>query len=145
MQKPRKIIIKGVFGETKTYHGMARSKFREISEVEIQFLLTAIALNLKRIIKILRIKEIESRLHGKILKIIQIANIIFRKFTLKHTILVSKATDLKCYILWADNIHSKILNPIGLAPNIHMLSPSLILHFLNNDKKLIEAPLKKLV
>ena len=55
MQKLRGTIIEGVFEQAKTYHGMARSKFRGISKVEIQFLLTATALNLEKMIKILSI------------------------------------------------------------------------------------------
>jgi len=89
MQKLRGTIIEGIFGQAKTYHGMARSKFRGISKVEIQFLLTATALNLKKMIKILSIKDIKSRLPGKVLEIIQTAKNILRKLTFKNAILVS--------------------------------------------------------
>ncbi len=40
-----------MFGQAKVYHGMARSKFRGLIKVEIQFLMTATALNLKKMIK----------------------------------------------------------------------------------------------
>lgn len=89
MQKLRKTIIEGIFGQAKTYHGMARSKFRGISKVEIQFLLTATALNLKKMIKILGIKDIKSRLSREAFGIIQTVKNIFRKLTLEYVILVS--------------------------------------------------------
>lgn len=89
MQKLRGTIIEGIFGQAKAYHGMARSKFRGISKVEIQFLLTATALNLKKMIKILNIKDLKSRLSKKVFGIIQTVKNIFRKLTLGYAILVS--------------------------------------------------------
>jgi len=89
MQKLRKTVIEGIFGQAKAYHGMARSKFRGISKVEIQFLFTATALNLKKMIKILSIKDLKSRLSGEAFKIIQNMKNIFRKFTFEYEILVS--------------------------------------------------------
>ncbi len=38
-------------GEAKNYHGMARAKFRGLAKVEMQFLMTASALNLKKMVK----------------------------------------------------------------------------------------------
>ena len=62
MQKLRSTVIEGVFGQAKTYYGMARSKFRGILKIEIQFLLTATVLNLKKMVKMLDMKNIKSRL-----------------------------------------------------------------------------------
>ena len=39
-------------GQAKEYHSMDKAKLRGISKVEIQFLLTATAINLKKIVKI---------------------------------------------------------------------------------------------
>ena len=89
MQKLRKTVIEGIFGQAKTYHGMARSKFRGISKVEIQFLLTATALNLKKMIKILSINDMKTRLLMEVFGIIQIGKNIFRKLTFEYAILVS--------------------------------------------------------
>ena len=38
-------------GEAKNYHGMARARFRGLAKVEMQFLMTASALNLKKMVK----------------------------------------------------------------------------------------------
>jgi transposase len=89
IQKLRKTVIEGIFGQAKVYHGMARSKFRGISKVEIQFLLTATALNLKKMIKILDVKDVVSMLSGEAFKIVQNIKNIFRKFILEYGILVS--------------------------------------------------------
>ena len=89
MQKLRKTVIEGIFGQAKVYHGMARSKFRGISKVEIQLLLTATALNLKKMIKIMGIKDIKSRLSREAFKIIQTVKNIFRKLTFGYEILAS--------------------------------------------------------
>ena len=62
MQKLRSTVCEGVFGQAKTLHGMARSKFRGLSKVEIQFLLTATAINLKRIVKMLDPEVIKSEI-----------------------------------------------------------------------------------
>jgi len=47
----RHTVIEGLFGEAKTFHGMSRAKMRGLERVEIQLLLTATALNLKRLVK----------------------------------------------------------------------------------------------
>lgn len=47
----RHTVIEGLFGEAKTFHGMSRAKMRGLDNVEIQLLLTATALNLKRLVK----------------------------------------------------------------------------------------------
>lgn len=47
----RHTVIEGLFGEAKTFHGMSRAKMRGLEKVEIQVLLTATALNLKRLVK----------------------------------------------------------------------------------------------
>ncbi len=60
--------------------GMARSKFRGLLKVEIQFLLTATALNLKKMVKILDIDKLKSELSREISGIIQTGKNIFRNF-----------------------------------------------------------------
>lgn len=47
-------------GEAKNFHGMARSKFRGLEKVEMQFLMTASALNLKKMVKMWDRKIAES-------------------------------------------------------------------------------------
>lgn len=78
MQKLRSTVIEGVFGQAKVYHGMARSKFRGLLKVEIQFLLTATALNLKKMVKMLDAEETKSKLSREISDIIQTGKNIFR-------------------------------------------------------------------
>lgn len=80
MQKLRSTVIEGVFGRAKVYHRMARSKFRGLVKVEIQFLMTATALNLKKMVKILDIDKLKSELSREISGIIQTGKNIFRNF-----------------------------------------------------------------
>lgn len=47
----RKTVIEGLFGQAKSFHGLARAKLRGIEKIEIQVLLTATALNLKKLVK----------------------------------------------------------------------------------------------
>ena len=47
----RKTVIEGLFGEAKRCHGLRRAKQRVVEKVEIQALLTATALNIKRLLK----------------------------------------------------------------------------------------------
>ena len=46
-------------GEAKNYHSIARAKFRGLDKVEIQFILTAAVLNLKKMEALLKKKDIE--------------------------------------------------------------------------------------
>jgi len=92
MQKLRHTVIEGVFGQAKTYRGMAKARFRGLKKVEIQFLLTATALNLKKMVKMLNIEEIKSSLSRKFTGIRQIVKNIFRNFAKKLAIEVSWAT-----------------------------------------------------
>jgi len=80
MQKLRHTVIEGVFGQAKTYHGMAKARFRGLKKVEIQFMLTATALNLKKMVKMLDIEEIKERLSNEISNIAQTIENIFRNF-----------------------------------------------------------------
>ena len=70
-------------GQAKTYHGMARAKFRGLDKVEMQFLMTATVLNLKKMIKMLDVEEIKSSLFKKFTVVTQIVNDIFRSFIKK--------------------------------------------------------------
>ena len=92
MQKLRGTIIEGVFGRAKVYHGMARSRFRGLLKVEIQFLLTATALNLKKMVKILDIDKLKSELSREISGIIQTGKNIFRNFIKELAVQLSEAT-----------------------------------------------------
>ena len=47
----RKTVIEGLFGEAKRCHGLRRAKQRGVEKVEIQALMTATALNIKRLLK----------------------------------------------------------------------------------------------
>jgi transposase len=47
----RHTVLEGLLGEAKVFHGMSRAKMRGIDKMEIQLLLTATALNLKRLVK----------------------------------------------------------------------------------------------
>jgi len=61
MQKLRHTVIEGVFGQAKTYHGMAKARFRGLKKVEMQFLMTATVLNLKKMVRIMNIEEIKKQ------------------------------------------------------------------------------------
>jgi len=80
MQKLRHTVIEGVFGQAKAYHGMARAKFRGLNKVEIQFLMTATALNLKKMVKILDVEEVKASVSRKFAVITQIFKDILRNF-----------------------------------------------------------------
>jgi len=86
MQKLRGTILEGIMGQAKTYHGMAKARFRGLAKVEIQFLMTATALNLKKMVKMLDIKIIKSTLSKAISGFIQIVKYIFRNFAKKLAI-----------------------------------------------------------
>ena len=86
MQKLRHTVIEGVFGQAKTYHGMAKARFRGLNKVEIQFLMTATALNLKKMVRIMDVEEIKSSLSKKYIDITQIVKDIFRTFIKKLAI-----------------------------------------------------------
>ena len=92
MQKLRGTILEGIMGQAKTYHGMAKAKFRGLKKVEIQFLMTATALNLKKMVKMLDIEEVKSSLSIKLTNIAQIVYDTFRNFVKKLAIEVSLAT-----------------------------------------------------
>jgi transposase len=49
----RKTRVETIFGEGKTLHGLRRAKWRGIEKVHVQFLLTATAQNIKRMVKVL--------------------------------------------------------------------------------------------
>jgi hypothetical protein len=89
IQKLRSTIIEGIFSQAKAYHEMSRSKFREISKVQIQFLLIATALNLKKMVKMLSSKDIKLKLSTGFFVIIQNWKNIFRKLAIELTIGVS--------------------------------------------------------
>jgi IS5 family transposase len=89
MQKLRGTILEGIMGQAKTYHGMAKARFRGLAKVEIQFLMTATALNLKKMVKMLDIKIIKSTLSKAISDFIQIVKDVFRNFAKKLAIEMS--------------------------------------------------------
>jgi len=68
---------------------MAKARFRGLKKVEIQFLMTAVALNLKKMVKMLDIKIMKSTLSKAISDITQIVKDIFRNFAKKLAIEVS--------------------------------------------------------
>lgn len=89
MQKLRGTILEGIMGQAKTYHGMAKARFRGLKKVEIQFLMTATALNLKKMVKMLDIEEVKFSLSRKFTDITQIVYDTFRNFVKKLAIEVS--------------------------------------------------------
>ena len=50
----RRTTVETVFGQAKTQHGLARARFRGIKKVGIQFLMTATAINIKRVVTCLQ-------------------------------------------------------------------------------------------
>jgi len=59
LQKLRRVVIEKVIGNAKAYHGLNRAKLRGRQKVQIQFLLAASALNLKKLVKILEINGLK--------------------------------------------------------------------------------------
>ncbi len=47
----RKWTIEGLFAEAKQFHGLRRARYRGLKKVSIQALMTAMAQNIKRIVK----------------------------------------------------------------------------------------------
>jgi len=66
-------------GQAKEYHGMNKAKFRGINKVQIQFLLTAAAINLKKMAKILDVRSIKY-------SFIKFECFIFRKLNIRYAI-----------------------------------------------------------
>lgn len=60
----RKTVMEGLVGEAKTFHGLSRAKLRGIDKVEIQLLLTATVLNLKRLFKKLEKETVKRSLES---------------------------------------------------------------------------------
>jgi len=89
MQKLRRTILEGIMGQAKIYHGMARARFRGITKVEIQFLMAAAALNLKKMVKMLDKKPIKTALSKIFSDVVQIVKDIFRNCAKKSAIEVS--------------------------------------------------------
>jgi len=77
MQKLRGTILEGIMGQAKTYHGMAKARFRGLAKVQIQFLLTATAINLKKMVKMLEFEARKISILRRILNLIKILHVIF--------------------------------------------------------------------
>lgn len=92
MQKLRSTVIEGIFGQAKVLHGMDRSKFRGLKKVEIQFLMTACALNLKKMVKMMDIDRLESIISENIFNIIQIGKSVLRELIKELSAVVALAT-----------------------------------------------------
>ncbi len=60
MQKLRSTALEGIIGQAKSLYGMDRAKFRGLKKVEIQLLLTATAINLKKMVNMLETNELET-------------------------------------------------------------------------------------
>ncbi|MHB8279189.1 MAG: transposase [Candidatus Humimicrobiaceae bacterium] len=46
-------------GQAKEYHVMDKAKFRGINKIQMQFLLTATAINLKKLVKMFEVKNLK--------------------------------------------------------------------------------------
>jgi len=74
LQKLRRVVIEGIIGNAKAYHGMGKAKLRGKEKVQIQFLLTASALNLKKMVKFLEIYDLKysfGKMKSRIIEFIQ--------------------------------------------------------------------------
>ncbi|MCL4415289.1 MAG: IS1182 family transposase [Actinobacteria bacterium] len=80
LQKLRRVVIEGVIGNAKAYHGLQRAKFRGKEKVQMQFLLTATALNLKKMVKLFKVKGLNCSINSILLIINFIQNIFWNKF-----------------------------------------------------------------
>lgn len=86
IQKLRGTILEGIMGQAKTYHGMSKARFRGLKKVEIQFLLTACALNLKKMVKIMDAEEIKTKISEKFTDVIQAVKDILWNLARKEAI-----------------------------------------------------------
>lgn len=66
MLRKRKTLLEGSFGDAKNNHGLRRAKFRGREKVQEQSLLTAVAQNLKRLVKDLKNSELRGAMHLKV-------------------------------------------------------------------------------
>ena len=89
MQGLRSTIIEGVIGRAKTYHLIDRTRFRGITKVEIQFYLTATAINLKKIVKTLGVNELKSEIFIVIREYIALRDKFLIKFSKINNILMA--------------------------------------------------------
>ncbi|MCL4377003.1 MAG: transposase [Actinobacteria bacterium] len=64
--KLRSVVIEGVIGNAKAYHGLQRAKLRGKEKVQMQFLLTASAMNLKKMVNMLEIYKLKQSISGTI-------------------------------------------------------------------------------
>jgi transposase len=53
----RKTRVETIFGEAKSFHGLSRAKWRGLAKVHIQFLMTATAQNIKRMVQVLTLRR----------------------------------------------------------------------------------------
>ncbi|MCL4416206.1 MAG: transposase [Actinobacteria bacterium] len=86
LQKLRKTVIEGIMGQAKEYHGMNKAKFRGINKVQIQFLLTATAINLKKLVKIMDIETIKFNLNKIKDNLIELKSSFLRKIYVRFVI-----------------------------------------------------------
>ena len=47
----RKTVVEGVFGQSKTFHGLSRAKMRGLEKMRIQALLTTTVINIKKLVR----------------------------------------------------------------------------------------------
>ena len=64
-------------GIAKEYHGMGKAKFRGLKKVEIQLLLTATAINLKKMVRMMDPEVIKSRILNVVSDTVQSVKRIF--------------------------------------------------------------------
>jgi transposase len=89
LQKLRHTILEGLMGEAKNYHGMARARFRGLAKVEMQFLMTATALNLKKMVNMWDKGVKKSSICNLFLNLFQSLKDIFGKSNQELVILVA--------------------------------------------------------
>jgi len=61
LMKKRKTAIEGTFAQAKSFHGLRRAKFRGKEKMEIQLLLTAAVVNLKKLLARVRVSSVETK------------------------------------------------------------------------------------
>jgi transposase len=92
LQKLRHTILEGLMGEAKNYHGMARARFRGLAKVEMQFLMTASALNLKKMVNMWDKGFKKSPIFTLFLDLFQILIDIFKNLKLEFEFNMALAT-----------------------------------------------------
>ena len=82
----RKTVIEGLFGDAKAHHGLSRAKLRRLNNIEIQLLLTATVLNLKKLFRKMNTETAKETLRRAENILQKFYFVISARFLFKHSV-----------------------------------------------------------